>query len=396
MPAEPLPAMDAPPCAAPDGSERKERSLAGAALAVGALILGAAAMPLAVAYNQFLGVGLAGIGMLMASASTLIVIARRGAGYGQTLAGLVVSCSALFASVMLMINASSRPLIVAQAPEVKAEAPGPVRANADDTPEIRQPKGSNDSSSAGPAEKENINGESKRKDLSGTPPANDPEKEAAQKPVQNAGAVRWLPLTENERSRWKRMRAQVTKKFEAAVRKAGDPNDILASGGVILPGTPEEMRQQEAESKKQMEAWQKQRLDAARGRRIQYLAYSVKAKSWATVSVTVTFTNAGVRNTFVLGRNLPREKDASFGLDTTFTTYVMDNPATASKRAASIAALPDVRCVAVIELYSTDDPVLVRWVHDDGSGARDGVEPPFPDLVDELKQFVYRIQTTAE
>jgi hypothetical protein len=52
--------------------------------------------------------------------------------------------------------------------------------------------------------------------------------------------------------------------------------------------------------------------------------------------------------------------------------------------------------VAVVDLYSAEDPSLVWWVHDDSGGARRGKEPPFPELLDGLRQFVHRLQTTAE
>jgi hypothetical protein len=91
-----------------------------------------------------------------------------------------------------------------------------------------------------------------------------------------------------------------------------------------------------------------------------------------------------------------RDRDAKFEPHGVFTTYLMDNEETAQSRAAALAAVPDVRCVAVVDLYSADDPSLVWWVHDDGGGARRGKEPPFPELLNGLRQFVHRLQTTAE
>jgi hypothetical protein len=52
--------------------------------------------------------------------------------------------------------------------------------------------------------------------------------------------------------------------------------------------------------------------------------------------------------------------------------------------------------VAVVDLYSADAPSLEWWVHDDGGGAHRSKEPPFPELLDGLRQFVYRLQTTAD
>jgi hypothetical protein len=209
--------------------------------------------------------------------------------------------------------------------------------------------------------------------------------------------MKWLALTEDERSRWKRMRNKVRRQFEAAVKKVGDPTDTIMSGAILDPDmSPEEMRRRQEEAQKWMAELQRKRLEEARGRRFQYLVYSTKAKSWATASITTTFTNAGLQERPAFGTGLPQDRDATFGRDMVLTTFLMDNEETAQRRAAALAAVPDVRCVAVVDLYSADDPSLVWWVHDDGGGERRGTEPPFPELLDGLRQFVHRLQTTAE
>ncbi len=94
--------------------------------------------------------------------------------------------------------------------------------------------------------------------------------------------------------------------------KVGDPTDTLFADGVIVPGTPEEMQKQEEAAKQRLAELHKQRLEAARGRRYQCLAYSSKAKSWTTVSIETTFTNAGLNDTPRFGSGLPRDKDMRF------------------------------------------------------------------------------------
>jgi hypothetical protein len=76
--------------------------------------------------------------------------------------------------------------------------------------------------------------------------------------------------------------------------------------------------------------------------------------------------------------------------------HLMNDEATAKRRAAMLAGMPDVQCVAVVDLYSGEDPVVVAWAQDDGSGARVGATPPPPELLERLKQFVYHLQTTAD
>ena len=228
-----------------------------------------------------------------------------------------------------------------------------------------------------------------------TVPAGSSAKAAVAEEAPAAG-MKWLALTEDERSRWKRMRNKVQQQFEAAVKRVGDPTDILMADGVIVPGTEEEMRKQQQESEKKIAELQRKRLEEARGRRFQYLVYSSKAKSWAAASITTTFTNAGTQERPAFGTGLPQDRDSRFGTDMVFTTYLMDDEEAAQRRTAALAAVPDVRCVAVVDLYSADDPSLVWWVHDDGGGARRDKEPPFPELLDGLRQFVHSLQTTAE
>ena len=69
---------------------------------------------------------------------------------------------------------------------------------------------------------------------------------------------------------------------------------------------------------------------------------------------------------------------------------------TVNRRASLIAASPDVRCVAIVDLYSQDDPSLVGWMHDIGEGAIADQEPPFPELLGGLRDFVHQLQATAE
>jgi hypothetical protein len=120
-----------------------------------------------------------------------------------------------------------------------------------------------------------------------------------------AAGMKWLALTEDERSRWKRMRNKVRQQFEAAVRRVDD-TDILMADGVIVPGTEEEMRKQRQESERKIAELQRKRLEEARGRRFQYLVYSTKAKSWAAASITTTVTGAGLRERPAFGTDLPR------------------------------------------------------------------------------------------
>ena len=46
--------------------------------------------------------------------------------------------------------------------------------------------------------------------------------------------------------------------------KVGDPTDTLFADGVLVPGTPEEMQQQEEAAKQKLAELHKQRLEAAR------------------------------------------------------------------------------------------------------------------------------------
>ncbi len=78
------------------------------------------------------------------------------------------------------------------------------------------------------------------------------------------------------------------------------------------------------------------------------------------------------------------------------TNYLLDDMQTANRRAALTAALPDVRCVAIVDLYSQDDPLLVGWMHDVGGGPHAAQEPPFPELLDGLRDFVHQLQAAAE
>jgi hypothetical protein len=56
--------------------------------------------------------------------------------------------------------------------------------------------------------------------------------------------------------------------------------------------------------------------------------------------------------------------------------HLMNDEATAMRWAVMLAGMPDVQCVAVVDLYSADDPVVVAWAQDDGGGARVGATPP--------------------
>jgi hypothetical protein len=100
----------APQCpSAPTGgsaSPKAARSWAGTALAALALMLGVAAMPVAVIYNPFLGAGLAALGVLLGGLGLLVALTRRGAGCGFSFAGTAVCGSILFAALVLLAKSS--------------------------------------------------------------------------------------------------------------------------------------------------------------------------------------------------------------------------------------------------------------------------------------------------
>jgi hypothetical protein len=70
--------------------------------------------------------------------------------------------------------------------------------------------------------------------------------------------------------------------------------------------------------------------------------------------------------------------------------------AVADRRAAMIAALPNVRCLVIVDLYTGENPAVVGWVHDDGHGPKASREAPFPALVAPLKTCIRFLQTEAE
>jgi HEAT repeat protein len=82
--------------------ERPARSWAAIVFAVLALGMGVAAMPAALAYHEYLGPTLAGMGLFLAIVGMFTAVLRgRGAGFGLSLAGTAVCLSVLVVAVML-------------------------------------------------------------------------------------------------------------------------------------------------------------------------------------------------------------------------------------------------------------------------------------------------------
>jgi hypothetical protein len=215
--------------------------------------------------------------------------------------------------------------------------------------------------------------------------------------LPSSPSVKLTTLAEKEAVRWKKVRRKVKDQFTAAAIRMA-PAQTFFEGGILLPEEDEaakeynkKLKSKEAESlkKRQQEAeglWKKHRF--------QYLVFLEPKKTWASVTFVL---RAPGNELDVIGTvagfssNLPREIDKHFQTD----SYLMDALELSQKRAAKLAAMPDVRCVVVIDLFSNVNPQVLAWYHDDGEKVKQSRDPPFPKLVDSLRQFVYRLQTTA-
>ncbi len=60
--------------------------------------------------------------------------------------------------------------------------------------------------------------------------------------------------------------------------------------------------------------------------------------------------------------------------------------------AAGLASLGDIRCVAVVDLYSAENPKIVAWLHDSGNGPVNTADIPFADLRVSFQGFIHSLQ----
>ena len=66
---------------------------------------------------------------------------------------------------------------------------------------------------------------------------------------------------------------------------------------------------------------------------------------------------------------------------------------TAAKAQASLAAQPNVRATAIVDLFGGTDPKVLKWFHDDGTGGKELQSAPTPELDASLKAYLHDLQT---
>ena len=64
--------------------------------------------------------------------------------------------------------------------------------------------------------------------------------------------------------------------------------------------------------------------------------------------------------------------------------------------AASLAAQPNVRATAIVDLFGGTDPKVLKWFHDDGTGGKELQSAPTPELDASLKAYLHDLQTRAD
>jgi hypothetical protein len=193
--------------------------------------------------------------------------------------------------------------------------------------------------------------------------------------------VKLIPLTEAESARWKRVRAKFKEERDreiSPIKKslADDakqksqpiPKGDVGPGGGLFPGEAEFL---------------KKRIEQLPTLHFQCVGYSLRDKAWAIVHLGLSPDGTKWFDKPALESHLP-----PFGK--------LQNDRDARKRAADLAAFPDIRCVAIVDLFSADDPSVSAWVHDSGSGPETTSAFPFPDLHEPFKSFIHQLQAGAK
>jgi hypothetical protein len=171
-----------------------------------------------------------------------------------------------------------------------------------------------------------------------------------------AAPIQWKPLTDDERSHWQTTRSKVNVELE---------------GVMVNERLPPELQKQFVE-----------------GCKYQYFVCT-KQDHWAAASFVLKL---GESPEIQLGQNLPRETDR----DSMTSVYLVDFAEVVKLRATKLAGIPEARCVAVLDLYSKDDPEVICWFHDDGVRVAQSEGAPFSHLVEGLREFVYQLQIKGE
>jgi hypothetical protein len=211
------------------------------------------------------------------------------------------------------------------------------------------------------------------------------EPDGSKPPAKNLSANnlpggQWIPLTEEENVRWKKVRKKAKDQLDRMVRLT------RTSQLEGLPGqfdTPDEAKEKEAEREKLF-------AKVIRDHRFQYIAYSAKEKAWKSVSYRTKDARYYVSSQ--LTNSLPKETNEDYP----YTICLHDDHEDVANRAPKLASMPDIKCVAVFDLYSGDSPTIVGWYFDDGDTVKETKTAPFPQLLDSLKSFVHGLQTTGE
>jgi hypothetical protein len=67
----------------------------------------------------------------------------------------------------------------------------------------------------------------------------------------------------------------------------------------------------------------------------------------------------------------------------------------AREEAMAIVQNPAVRIIAIVDLYSAENPQVVEWVHDDGHGAKTLADAPSQEYADGLKGYFGQLQAES-
>jgi hypothetical protein len=124
-------------------TEEPARPWGGTWYAALAILLGIAAMPLAIVYSNLAGASVAALGLLVGLFAALVAITRRWAGIGVSLAGMAICGSILFATAYLLSKDAAQDQGRTQATpakQVRADATAPNRDLNEKRPPARDPR----------------------------------------------------------------------------------------------------------------------------------------------------------------------------------------------------------------------------------------------------------------
>lgn len=221
------------------------------------------------------------------------------------------------------------------------------------------------------------------------PPAA-PPKPAPEPTERAAELVTWEPLSDEERINWRKTRRMIQEHVEKRITEKPLMSRALEVFDPVASADQKEkdrrqLLDRQAELRRQSKHW-----------KYQYLIFSAKSRIWATVSLEERVGIGGISVVPWYGEKLPVHTDVKFKRDgITFTRVLLETAEDAEKRARELAATPGIACVAVVDLYSDEDPRLAWWCYDNGNAVQRLAAPPHVKYLESLKPYIHGLQTRS-